>query len=171
MCELCDIQESWAISLDDIEEIDLDPDAEYTCEWMPDMDIEDEEGHDHAEETDEEILANMCGQPATWAVFEKYVEEHYCGKHVTETQAEMAEAGSNGNGNGHVHEDEEYEPDVEFIPIRSKGERCDYVDVGGGFGVRPCGRPATHAVMVVQQFFQCDEHTPEDEYPRVEPGA
>ncbi|MBM3933826.1 MAG: hypothetical protein FJ319_05920 [SAR202 cluster bacterium] len=168
MCELCDVQENWAVSLDEIDDTDLDPDAEYACEWVADLEGDDAEG---SEADDVDDLGEMCGKPATWAVFEKYVEEHYCSRHVAESQAELGEAGSNGNGNGHVHSEEEYEPDVEFIPIRSRSERCDFVEVGGGFAVRPCGRPATHAVMVVQQFYQCDEHTPEDEYPRMETVA
>ena len=96
-----------------------------------------------------------CGRTASHVVYERYVEAHLCAEHLAEENQDRDEV------LGDLLQLSGFQLSIDFLPIR-EAATCNHAGnplVGDATG--ECGKPATHAKVVVEQYFYCDIHARE----------
>ena len=136
MCEHCGKLRTWFEKIDKSEG--------YGCEHMG----------------DESSDIELCGQPATVLMKERYVEDHLCEEHVALENKDLDE------GLGDFMRSFGLQESCDYIPIVSE-ESCGYVDLQSaskGKDLMPCGKKATHAKVVIDGTTLCENHAKEMGY-------
>lgn len=111
----------------------LDSDAESQCEWFS------------------EEAPGCCDKPAVFSVSEWYVEDHLCEVHKKGTEKELEE------GLGDFLDRVGFGSQYEMRPIEQE-ETCDYISPAAIENWQPCGKRATHAKYILENWVLCTEH-------------
>ncbi len=115
----------------------LDSDEESPCEWFS-----EEEG------------PGCCDKPAVFSVSEWYVEDHLCNTHMEETEKDLQEGLADFLE--HAGFGSQYE-----MRLIEQGETCDYISPAAMNSWQPCGKKASHAKYILENWLLCAEHTAE----------
>lgn len=140
MCEHCQTNKKWAITLEKKQEQD--------CQWTHLYEAAP------AKEDSED-----CLQPATQRVYDQYVLAHLCEQHMWQSMREVANQERDSLSKvKHLPIKEAKCRCVAIvklptIPKQETGERYDFS------GIIRCGLPATHAEVILEERVFCDEHT------------
>lgn len=135
MCEHCRISK--------VEFTEWEPEADETCEWVDDSEIDWDQ-----EPIDQEAADQLpvCPEPPRFCATDTFVSEHFCDLHKEnnpELEPEAQEfAEELGLGTS------------ELLPIRQGDSKCDFVDASG----RKCSNRATWAYVLTVDTLLCGGH-------------
>ena len=133
MCEHCSTGTMWTEPYDEEEGI---------CEYSPEPD----EGPE---------IPDMCpNHPVAWSL-ERYVDDHFCQRHMEEENDSLDE------GLGEFLREGGLQLSTDFLPIsQPQSPLCSYIVFPDESGENrsPCGQPAKHAKMVIERWSFCQEH-------------
>jgi hypothetical protein len=115
----------------------IDSEEEPPCEWFS-----EEEG------------PGSCDKPAVFKLSEWYVEDHLCETHKKETEEEMEE------GLGDVLNSAGFGAQYEMRAIEQE-ETCDYISPADSGNWKPCGKKASHAKYILENWALCADHAVE----------
>ncbi|MBI2360774.1 MAG: hypothetical protein HYV04_18035 [Deltaproteobacteria bacterium] len=118
----------------------LDSDEESECEWFS-----------------EQEAPGSCDQPAVFSVSEWYVEDHLCEVHKERTEQELEE------GLADFLDRAGFGSQYEMRPIGQE-ETCDHISPAAIENWQPCGKRASHAKYILENWMLCAEHVAEMGY-------